>query len=102
MEKDVKIFLDKLLQFSAASTRWCCEESESATARVSDSIDMILRDTARVSKLSPEALKAVKDLQGELGGKSGTPNRGMGDALARLKKMCADSRDMESMIHPLL
>lgn len=59
-------FQERLSQFTASSLKWCVSESEASTAQVSDAIELLLQDTARVSQLSKQSLDAIAGLQKSL------------------------------------
>lgn len=98
-----KKFIEDFLHFTAESTRWCCEESEQATVKISKSIDYLLRETERVSRLSPAGLEAVKNLRSHLQSPDAHRNRkALRDIVSSIKSRVADNQDMQRMIYPLL
>lgn len=87
MKATEKKFLQDLTRFSRESVRWCCQESENATAAMGQAMDVILRDTARVSKLSDESLRAIKDLKQQFSLPASTDYKTL---VGRLQKTCAE------------
>lgn len=99
MKATEKKFLQDLARFSRESIRWCCQESENATATMGQAMDVILRDTARVSKLSTESLQAIKDLQQQFSQPATTDYKNL---VGRLQKTCTDNHEMKALIEPLM
>ncbi len=99
MKATEKKFLQDLARFSRESVRWCCQESENATAAMGQAMDLILRDTARVSKLSDESLRAIKDLKHQFSLAASADYKSL---VGRLQKTCADNHEMKALIEPLM
>src|SRR5689334_9847438 len=98
-----KQFLQKLVRFSEASIRWCCDESEAATNKISNTVDMILKDSKRVSKISEESQKAVRSLKTHIDQSVGQQKTGqMRDFLGDLRKVCDDNQELKTLIYPLV
>lgn len=94
-------FTMRLATFTEESLAWCLAESETATMRISRALDLLLKDTERVSRLSRAGEEAVRALQVEMGAQKRLNALGS-PALARLKKLVADNAEMRQTIDPLI
>lgn len=99
MKATEKKFLQDLARFSRESIRWCVQESEAATGSMGQAMDAILRDTARVSKLSEESLQAIKDLQQHFI-RTATPD--YRNLVGRLQRICTGNHEMKKLVEPLM
>lgn len=63
MSLTIDQLVERLHSFSQKTLEWCAEESEVSTARVTVAIDLLLKNTARVSEISAESVAAIQDLQ---------------------------------------
>ena len=66
-------------EFSKESFDWCAKESEKATSRVSEILDIIVEDADRVSKMSEDTLNALETMK-ELIGSLSTGERNIDKA----------------------
>lgn len=94
-------FTTRLANFTEESLLWCVTESETATARISQAVDMILKDAARVSRLSSAGEAAVRALQTEMSTQK-KMSIATSPALKRLKKLVAENAEMRQTIDPLI
>lgn len=99
MKATEKKFLQDLSRFSRESIQWCVQESETATGSMGQAMDVILRDTARVSKLSEESLQAIKDLKQHFSQTSAPDYKSL---VGRLQKTCAGNHEMKQLVEPLM
>lgn len=54
---------ERLRLFTEASLNWCARESEAATGRVSQTVNIILDNATRVSSISQESLSILQGLR---------------------------------------
>ena len=95
--------LDRLKIFSQKTLEWCAAESEQSTARVTDAIDQLLQNTARVSKISAESLLAIKDLQKAISIRMGDRSKeGLDILIKNLEELAGEHAEVESVIQPII
>ena len=85
--------LEKLKEFSADSLKWCAEESEGSTSKITNSVDILLKKTARVSQLSEDSLKAIEEFKSDLDEKLSNTECNLTDLVSNLKKLTHENAD---------
>lgn len=104
MASEVKKYIDLFSEFSEESFKWCKDESESATSRVSKILDIIVEDADRVSQMSEETIKALETMK-EIISSLATEQRDiekankLSQALAVLSN---ENMQVQEMIQPML
>ncbi|MBF0443750.1 MAG: hypothetical protein HQK54_17715 [Oligoflexales bacterium] len=97
-------FVEDLHKFTDASMNWCIRESEKSTMDVTTTIDILLRDTERISKLSENSINAIERFKENL--KELMKGRERGDRvmnlLLGLKTLSQEHEDLKSVIEPLI
>lgn len=96
-------FQERLNTFTNLSLKWCSEESEASTAQVTDAIEMLLQNTARVSELSEKSLQAIAGLQKTL--KTvfvGKNVLNMHQVIQSLEHLAKEHHQIQEIIHPII
>lgn len=104
MSNSIKKYVDLFNEFSKESFKWCAEESEKATSRVSQILDIIVEDADRVSQMSADTLKAL-DTMKEIITSLSSDNRNIEKAnklSVALTKLSNENMEVQGMIQPML
>ncbi|MFW7379188.1 MAG: hypothetical protein ACOH5I_10305 [Oligoflexus sp.] len=98
-----QVFQERLQKFTRQSLDWCSAESEASIARVTDAIEMLLQNTARVSELSEKSLKAIENLQTTLK-KSFFSNKviDLNQVIASLEHLAREHAEIQEIIQPII
>ncbi|SMF25126.1 hypothetical protein [Pseudobacteriovorax antillogorgiicola] len=101
MTMAAQTLVEKYLEFTKDSLNWCAKESEESTSKVSNAIDSLLKDTARVSELSTESLTAIEGLHAKLKVhfESGAS---VEDLIKTLQELANDHDEIKNVIHPII
>ena len=94
--------LTKLKEFTGGSLKWCAEESESSTSKITDSVDILLKKTARVSQLSEESLQAIEEFKSDLDDKIKNSECNLSDLVSNLKKLTQENAEAKAIISPII
>jgi hypothetical protein len=85
--------------FTEASLSWCVKEAEEGTTRVTNAIDLLLKDISRVSAMSSESLKALESLQSMLSKFDKKNYQQLQKSLASLSR---ENTEIDSYIQPIM
>lgn len=85
--------------FTADSLLWCVKEAEQGTTRVTGAIDVLLKDIARVSKMSNDSLKALEGLRVLL---KSFDNNNYEQLHKSLYGLCREHSEIDSYIQPIM
>lgn len=101
------ITLDQLVErlhvFSQKTLEWCAQESEYSTARVTEAIDILLQNTARVSQISAESLAAIQGMQKAISIRFGDKSReSLVKLIQNLEELAGEHAEVQSVIHPII
>jgi hypothetical protein len=103
MSLTIDQLVERLHVFSQKTLEWCAQESETSTARVTEAIDLLLQNTARVSQISAESLEAIKGLQKAISLRFGDRSRENFVALIKnLEELCGEHEEVQSVIQPII
>ncbi len=95
--------VDRLKVFSQKTIEWCAAESEQSTSRVTDSIDQLLQNTARVSQISNESLLAIQDLQKAISIRIADRSKdGLTILIKNLEALAGEHAEVENVIQPII
>lgn len=98
-------FISRLQKFTDESLSWCSKESEQSTARVTDAIELLLRNTQRVSSISQESLNALQGLRKSIHlrlGDEKSKKVPMGQLVKSLELLATEHNEIDSVIHPII
>lgn len=96
-------FEARLQDFTSQSLKWCEVESEKSTVVISQAIDALLRDAARVSQLSEASLTAIQGLQKKI--KLHTVQERQPDLdklISTLKDLAHEHEEIQSVVNPII
>lgn len=112
MKSEAHLFIEDIKSFTKDSIAWCLNESEQASNKIVQTIDILLQDTKRVSQMSDESLKAVESLKSTLAqsflpannldandARSGRP---VLDLITSLRAMVKEHNEIQNIINPIL
>lgn len=85
--------------FTEGSLAWCVKEAEEGTTRVTNAIDLLLKDISRVSAMSSESLKALESLQSMLSKFDKKNYQQLQKSLASLSR---ENSEIDSYIQPIM
>lgn len=109
MNPEAHIFTSNLEKFTEISLGWCAKEAEEATSTILQSIDILVEDTKRVSKVSEESLDAMRRLRGDMKlGDFSSPEEGVNarrniaKIIQDLKELCHDHDEIRDMVGPIV
>lgn len=104
MTMAAKSLIEQYQMFTKESLKWCIDESESSTARVSAAIDVLLKDAARVSELSQESLEAINGVKDKLQVHIGDESRceSVNDLIKALVQLASENDEVQNVIHPII
>ncbi|RYZ54247.1 MAG: hypothetical protein EOP07_16330, partial [Proteobacteria bacterium] len=85
--------------FTESSLNWCVKEAEEGTTRVTNAIDILLKDISRVSAMSSESLKALESLQTMLSKFDKKNYQQLQKSLASLSR---ENSEIDSYIQPIM
>ena len=95
--------VERLHVFTQKTLMWCADESEQATAKVTEAIGLLLQNTARVSALSAESLIAIKGMQTAISIRLNNQNRSsVGRLISSLEQLSKQHSEVEDVIHPII
>jgi uncharacterized damage-inducible protein DinB len=96
--------LQKRLQhFTEKSLEWCAKESEQSTAKVTDAVDQLLNNTARVSQLSHESLQAIESLQKTIKFEYlENEDPSLEKVIASLQELSKQHTDIQEIVDPII
>jgi len=96
-------FEKRLISFTNLSIKWCSDESEASTSRVTDAIEMLLQNTARVSELSDKSLRAIQSLQKTLKASfMGKTVLDMNQVIQSLEQLSKEHDEIQEIIQPII
>lgn len=95
----MKVYVDKLLEFSNVSLTWCSREAEQGTERVTKAIDQLLENIARVSQVSQDSLDALDQLKSMLQHVNQQNLKQLQNSLSVLSKQ---NSEIDSFIQPIM
>ena len=102
MDATHKYYLS-LIQYSKEIMTYCVTDSDAAVSSMSAVIDMLLKDSGRISKMSADTLAAVKNLEGIVAEVSNKPTaltlKKLIDALFGFVK---ENRSVNDVIMPIV
>lgn len=104
MSMTIDQLVERLHVFSQKTLEWCAQESEVSTARVTEAIDLLLKNTARVSQISSESLAALKGMQKTLSLRvEEKPTReGFARLISDLEVLAREHTEVQNVIHPII
>ena len=95
--------LDRLMVFSQKTLEWCAQESEQSTSRVMLAIDVLLKNTQRVSQISKESLEALQGLQKAITIQMNDRNReSLTSLIKNLEELAKQHGEVQEVIHPII
>ncbi len=99
--------IDQLVErmhiFSQKTLEWCAHESEISTARVTEAIDLLLKNTARVSQISAESLAAIEGLQKAISLRFGDNSReNFVKLIKNLEDLAGEHAEVQNVIQPII
>lgn len=95
----MKVYVDKLLEFSKTSLHWCSREAETGTERVTAAIDQLLENIARVSQVSQDSLEALDQLKSMLKDVNQQNLQQLQDSLSLLSRQ---NGEIDGFIQPIM
>lgn len=100
--KDMAIqqLIDEVMEFSAASMRWCADASEDATRQISNILQHLTDEAARVASMSDEAVRAVEAIRAGIS--SAAEGTVATTLIAGLKKLMSDHKEVSTFIDPIV
>ncbi|MDQ3234476.1 MAG: hypothetical protein M3Q07_21955 [Pseudobdellovibrionaceae bacterium] len=103
----MSLTIDQLVErmhiFSQKTLEWCAQESEVSTARVTEAIDLLLQNTARVSQISAESLAAIQGLQKAISIRHADRNReNFVKLIQNLEELAGEHEEVQSVIEPII
>ncbi|WP_141733615.1 hypothetical protein [Oligoflexus tunisiensis] len=103
MSLTIDQLVERLHVFSQKTLEWCAKESETSTARVTEAIDLLLQNTARVSQISAESLAAIQGLQKAITVRLGDRSRENFVALIKnLEALAGEHEEVQNVIQPII
>ena len=101
MTMAAQTLVDNFQKFTKESLEWCANESEESTAKVSQAIDTLLNDAARVSELSSDSIQAISGLQSKLKVHFDSGSS-IDDLVETLSKLANEHDEVKNVIHPII
>ena len=98
-------FVERMVKFTDESFTWCSKESEQATARVTDAIELLLKNTQRVSSISQESLAALQGLRKSINlqfSDDKTQKTPVRTLIKSLEVLASEHNEIDSVIHPII
>lgn len=96
---------ERLHQFTDSTLTWCSKESEQATARVTNAIELLLKNTKRVSSISQESLDAIQGLRNAISnhfGEDKAKKVPVGQLIKSLEVLASGHNEIDAVIHPII
>lgn len=97
---------ERMQKFTDESLSWCSKESELATSRVTEAIELLLKNTKRVSSISKESLECLQNLRKSIntqfaaGSKDKKPP--VSTLIKSLEVLSSEHNEIDSVIHPII
>jgi iron-sulfur cluster repair protein YtfE (RIC family) len=103
MSLTIDQLVERLHVFSQKTLEWCAQESETSTARVTEAIDLLLQNTARVSQISAESLAAIQGLQKAISVRFADRNReNFAKLIQNLEELAGEHAEVQNVIQPII
>lgn len=103
MTLSIDQLVERLHVFSQKTLEWCAQESEVSTARVTEAIDLLLQNTARVSQISAESLAAIQGLQKAISLRFGDNSReNFVKLIKNLEDLAGEHEEVQNVIQPII
>jgi hypothetical protein len=103
MSLTIDQLVERMHVFSQKTLEWCAHESETSTARVTEAIDLLLQNTARVSQISAESVAAIQGLQKAISLRFAERNReNFAKLIQNLEELAGEHEEVQSVIQPII
>ena len=95
--------LERLHVFTKKTLEWCANESEISITQVTEAINQLLKNTARVSMISQESLKAIEGMQKAISIQMGQiKGDSLKNLISNLQVLANEHDEIQTIMQPIV